>query len=161
MKGRVAMLACIAMVFLSSSCPTTAFLTPSIKHKTDCSVRMSDKASPPPAEETPLGATERILIAAKRAKDLGLVQRYGETVKKDGLDGLRKFVWAAFGVSENFIFPTLGVLMVSSLFLHVLGYGYYFDESGSFVIDSLTHIRQANLFELEAARRAVEFSQMI
>jgi hypothetical protein len=131
-------------------------------HKPVVSLQMSDKVSPPPVEESPpLGPTERLLIAAKKAKELGLIQKYGETVKKDGLDGLRKVVWAAFGVSDSFIFPTLGILMVSSLFLHVLGYGYYFDERGGFVIDSLTHIRQANLFELEAARRAVEFSQMI
>jgi hypothetical protein len=123
---------------------------------------MSDKSIPPPAEESPsLGPTERLLIAAKKAKDLGLIQKYGETVKKDGLDGLRKFVWAAFGVSDNVIFPTLGILMVSSLFLHALGYGYNFDESGAFVIDTLAQIRQANFFELEAARRAVEYSQMI
>jgi hypothetical protein len=97
-----------------------------------------------------IGETERMLLENKRAKDLGLQQKYGVTIKKDGLDGVRAAVWGVFHAS-NAIFPVLGAALVAGLMLNMMGYGYSF-ENGSVVIDSLQHIRQEEFFQMEAAR---------
>lgn len=100
-----------------------------------------------------IGATERLLLAAKRQRELGLRQEYGTTVKKDGLDGVRAAVWALFGVSQV-VFTVLGVALTLGLALNMLGYGYYF-ENGNFVVDGIDHIRQQQLFQVEANNLAV------
>jgi hypothetical protein len=104
------------------------------------------------SDEPYIGETEQLLLARKEFRDKGLVQRYGETVKKDGLDGLRAMVWKLFDIS-NVVFPALGAVLTLGLFLNMMGYGYYFDNSG-LVIDTLQNIHQEQSFQAEAAKLA-------
>ena len=106
-----------------------------------------------------IGATERLLLDHKRIGDLGLCQEYGKTVKKDGLDGVRAFVWGIFDVS-NYVFPALGAAMSFVLLLNMVGYGYFFDD-GSLVIDTLSNIQQEQFFQEEAIKLAAEKVSML
>ena len=106
------------------------------------------------SDEPMLGETEQLLVEHKKRRESGLLQEYGRTVKKDGLDGIRALVWGIFDVS-NVVFPMLGVALTMGLFLNMAGYGYYFDDSG-FVIDTLNNIQQDQAFQAEAARMAAD-----
>lgn len=99
-----------------------------------------------------VGVTERLLLEHKRSQELGLVQEYGCTVKKDGLDGVRAFVWGIFDVS-NVVFPVMGVALSLGLALNLAGYGYYFDQ-GSLVVDTLQTIQQDQMFQEEVVKLA-------
>ena len=110
-----------------------------------------------PSDEPILGETEQLLLARKEIKDKGLVQQYGKTVKKDGLDGLRALIWGIFDVT-NVVFPAMGMVLSVGLFLNMLGYGYYFDH-GSLVIDTLQSISQEQFFQEEAAKLAAEAAE--
>ena len=113
-------------------------------------VKMSDEHM----RDDLMGATERLLLEKKERKDLGLVQKVGCTVKKDGLDGVRAFVWGIFDVS-NYVFPALGAALSFGLLLNMAGYGYYLDDGGV-VIDTLQNIQQDQMFQQEAAKMAVD-----
>jgi hypothetical protein len=104
------------------------------------------------SNEPMLGETERLLLEHNRRRTSGVIQEYGRTVKKDGLDGLRALVWGIFDVT-NIVFPVLGVALTMGLFLNMIGYGYYFDQSG-LVIDTLNSIQQDQAFQVEAANMA-------
>jgi len=105
-------------------------------------------------QEQCLGATERLLLEKKKVEDLGLVQKYGETIKKDGFDGLRAFVWKIFDVS-NYVFPALGVAMSFGLLLNMAGYGYYLDDGGV-VIDTLQNIQEDQFFQEQVIKLAAD-----
>jgi len=94
-----------------------------------------------------LDATERMLIEKKR----GIVQRLGKTVKKDGLDGIRDIVWATY-FATNYVIGALVILAVAGFGANMAGYGYFFDDHGVLVFDTLVHIRQEHFFATEAAR---------
>jgi hypothetical protein len=104
------------------------------------------------SDEPMLGETERLLLEHNRRRASGIIQEYRRTVKKDGLDVLRAFVWGIFDVT-NIIFPMLAVALTMGLFLNMMGYGYYFDQSG-LVIDTLNRIQQDQAFQVEAAKMA-------
>mmetsp|Transcript_12142 Transcript_12142/g.17806 ORF Transcript_12142/g.17806 Transcript_12142/m.17806 type:complete len:153 (+) Transcript_12142:138-596(+) len=93
-----------------------------------------------------LGATERLLLDKAR----GIEQRLGKTVKKDGLDGVRAFVWSVY-FGANYVFTGLGALLVLGLAMNMAGYGYYFDANG-LNVDTLEHIRHDKFMAEEAAR---------
>jgi hypothetical protein len=99
-----------------------------------------------------------LLLEAKRRRDNGLRQEYGVTIKKDGLDGVRAGIWALFNAS-NVIIPVFGIALSAGLLLNMMGYGYFFDGSGAFVVDSLEHIRQDKLFQMEAVNMAAIASE--
>jgi hypothetical protein len=102
-----------------------------------------------------IGATERLLLAAKIQREQGLRQDYGVTIKKDGWDGVRAVVWTVFGVTQ-LVLPVLAVALTCGLALNAMGYGYFFDvQTGNFVVDSLDHIRQEQLFQLEINKLVV------
>lgn len=101
-----------------------------------------------------MGATERLLLEAKQKRENGLRQEYGVTIKKDGWDGVRAAIWLLFDATE-IIFPMLALALTAGLLLNLMGYGYYFDQ-GSFVVDTLEHIRQEQLFQLEATKMTVD-----
>lgn len=103
---------------------------------------------------TIMGATERLLLEAKQKRENGLRQEYGVTIKKDGWDGVRAAIWLLFDATE-IIFPMLALALTAGLLLNLMGYGYYFDQ-GSFVVDTLEHIRQEQLFQLEATKMTVD-----
>ena len=109
------------------------------------------------SDEPVLGETEQLLLARKEFRDKGLVQKYGQTIKKDGLDGVRALVWGIFDVS-NVVFPALGMMLSVGLFLNMFGYGYYFDD-GALVIDTLKNISQEQFFQEEAAKLAAAASE--
>jgi hypothetical protein len=113
-----------------------------------------------PSEESELGTTERLLLEAKRRRENGLRQEYGLTIKKDGLDGIRAGIWALFHAS-NVVFPVLGIALSAGLLMNMMGYGYFFDGSGTFVVDSLDHIRQDKLFQEEALKMAATASETV
>ena len=104
-----------------------------------------------------MGETERLLLQAKRDRDLGLKQEIGKTVKGDSLDGLRAVIWQLFFAS-NFVFSVGAVALGCGLLLNMMGYGYYFDShSSSFlVIDTIEHIRQDQQMAMQAAQWASE-----
>ena len=105
-------------------------------------------------QQQPLGATERLLLERKYQQDAGLVQEYGRTIKKDGLDAVRAAVWALFHVSQT-AFAVLAVAMTVTLALNMAGYGYYIDPvSGEFHLDTMQQIAQMRLLETETARLA-------
>jgi hypothetical protein len=108
-------------------------------------------------DEPRLGETERLLLEHSHRRASGIVQEYGRTVRKDGLDGVRALVWGLFDVT-NVAFPMLGVALTMGLFLNMIGYGYYFDQSG-FVIDTLNKIQQDQAFQVEAVKMAVEAAE--
>lgn len=114
---------------------------------------MSDQVS----DEQVLGETEKLLLAHKERKDSGIIQVYGKTVKNDGLDDLRAFIWGIFDVS-NVVFPLLGAALSLGLFMNLAGFGYYFDH-GSLVIDTLQNIQQEQTFQMEAAKLAASAAE--
>lgn len=99
----------------------------------------------------PNETTEDILIQAAERKRHGLRQEYGLTIKKDGLDELRKVVWFVFEISQV-VFTGLGVLLTLGLLLNIMGYGYFFDDHGNFIIQTLEDIRHANMMDAELVR---------
>jgi hypothetical protein len=103
-----------------------------------------------PAEDDTLGATERLLLEKARERELGLVQEYGKTIKKDGLDGVRAFVWGIFHTSQV-VFGVLAIALMASMALHMAGYGYYWDDAGSFHVDILANVKQFHLWEEASA----------
>ncbi|CAB9509693.1 expressed unknown protein [Seminavis robusta] len=107
------------------------------------------------SDEPMLGDTERMLLETKERKESGIIQKYGQTVKNDGLDGVRAFVWGIFDVT-NAIFPVLGVALTMGLFLNMAGYGYFFDTNHGLVVDTLQHIQQEQALQAEAARMATD-----
>lgn len=84
--------------------------------------------------------TEDLLLEYSKQKALGLKQEYGETIKKDGLDGVRKVVWGIFRATE-IVFPALGGLLTVGLFLNLLGYGYELTPDHGLVVQSLEAMR--------------------
>lgn len=91
--------------------------------------------------------TEHILLQAKYERDNGIVQKYGETIKHDGLDGVRAMVWGVFNLS-NYVFPVLGVMLCLSLGLQLSGYGFFIDEhSGYILFDTLANIQRTAAME--------------
>lgn len=107
------------------------------------------------------GETERLLLEAAERRNLGLKQDFGQTIKGDGLDGLRALVWGLFDVSQV-VFGCLGVALSLGLLLNVMGYGYFFDwDTGGVVIDTLDHIRQDKVMAAEAAKLAAETAQKV
>lgn len=99
-----------------------------------------------------MGATERLLLDRKRTLDLGLVQELGRTVKKDGWDGVRAIVWSLYSAS-NIVFPLMAAVMMGGMCLNLMGYGYYWDHvHHQYIVDSLEHIRQENIYQMEVMR---------
>lgn len=139
--------------------PASAFVpvsTPSDGPSTKLSM------SSPPADdfdEAGLGATERLLLEKARARDLGLVQEYGKTVKKDGLDGVRAVIWGIFHASQA-VFSVLAVALMVGMALNMAGYAYYWDDAG-FHVDTMHHLNEIRLFEAETARLASTAEQSI
>ena len=115
--------------------------------------------SSPPADdfEQNMGPTERLLMEKSLARKKGLVQEYGKTVKKDGLDGVRAAVWGVFHASQA-VFSVLAVALVLGMALNAAGYAYYVDDAG-FHVDTFSHIHQMQFFEAETARFAVAAEQ--
>ena len=99
-----------------------------------------------------MGATERLLLERAQRREQGLVQEYGRTIKKDGLDGLRAAVWGLFHASQA-VFSVLGVALAVGLALNMAGYAYYMDDTG-FHVDSFHHLEQVRFLEAEATRLA-------
>jgi len=107
-----------------------------------------------PLSQDRIGDTERLLLERKRIQDLGLIQELGRTVRKDGLDGLRAFLWVLYHAS-NVVFPVLAVGMFAGICLNLTGYGYYWDQdSHRLMIDTLQHIRQENIYQQELLKLA-------
>ena len=104
-----------------------------------------------------LGETERLLLERAHARQQGLVQEYGCTIKKDGLDGVRAAVWATFHALQAG-FSVLAVALVLGMALNVAGYAYYWDDTGLH-IDSFAHLDQVRFFNQEAARLALPADQ--
>ena len=133
-------------------------MTPSTFHQlrvSPSSILMSSNADQQETNSNNIGATERLLLDRNRAlldKRNGVVQRFGKTIKKDGLDGVRDVVWKVYFAS-NYVFTGLGILLVMGLFINVAGYGYYVDnQTGMFMIDTFEHIKMEQFFANEAAR---------
>ena len=118
---------------------------------------MSDE----PLQNQQIGAAERLLLERKRIQDEGLVQELGKTVKNDGLDGLRAFIWGIYGAS-NVVFPVLSVFMFAGICINLVGYGYYWDDhTNKMVFDTLEHIRQENIYQAELLRIAAQSGVMM
>lgn len=115
--------------------------------------------SSPPANdfENSLGSTERLLMEKANARKQGLVQEYGRTVKKDGLDEVRAVVWGVFHASQA-VFSVLAVALVIGMALNAAGYGYYLDNTGVH-IDTFQHMHQMQFLEAETTRLAVAAEQ--
>ena len=103
------------------------------------------------SDEPIIDKTEQLLLDRKERIDSGIVQRIGKTVLNDGLDGVRSVVWGLYNVAEV-LFPFLGACMFVSLLLNVLGYGYYFDDNGHFLFNTLDYIRQEQFYQGEFAK---------
>mmetsp|Transcript_8538 Transcript_8538/g.15635 ORF Transcript_8538/g.15635 Transcript_8538/m.15635 type:complete len:169 (+) Transcript_8538:108-614(+) len=128
---------------MSSSSPKTTLVKTMSTFLTV--LKMSDE---PLDESIKLGEAERAILERKRKLDEGLVQSLGCTIKKDGLDGIRAFVWSLYHAS-NIIFPVLAVVMMATLGLNLAGYGYYWvngDTGATLVVDTLEHIRNQNMW---------------
>jgi len=128
---------------------------------------MSDAVNNNNAETTTdssSSSTERLLLEAAARRNLGLKQEFGVTVKRDGLDGLRAFVWTVFDLSQV-VFGVLGVALSLGLLLNLLGYGYYWEQGGGggggLVIDTLEHMRQDKIMAAEAVKLAVDVAQKV
>jgi len=111
--------------------------------------------SSPPADnfDENMGPTERLLIEKAFARNKGLVQEYGKTIKKDGLDGVRTVIWGIFYASQA-VFSVLAVALVFGMALNVAGYAYYVDDGG-FHVDTFQHLHQMQFLEAETARFAI------
>ena len=107
-----------------------------------------------------LGATERTLLEAAAKRRSNVVQKYGKTIKNDGLDGVRALVWGLFGVSQV-VFGVAAVALTLTLALNVAGYGYYWDTTTDhygLVIDALQNIHQQEHYATEMAKMAASSS---
>lgn len=112
----------------------------------------SDSSLMPLHQSTrPNESTEDVILQAAERKRLGLRQEYGLTIKKDGLDPLRRVVWGLFDVSQV-VFTGLGAMLAMGLLLNIMGYGYYLDDQGNFIIQTLDEIRRNNMMDAELLR---------
>jgi hypothetical protein len=91
------------------------------------------------AAATRTTTTERLLLEAKRSRDLGLRQEYGATVKRDGLDGVRGVVWGIFFLTQSAVFPALAVALAASVGLNLLGCAVHWTSDWGPVVDTLEH----------------------
>lgn len=133
--------------------PTEAFAPVSRAHSAAVgTLTVRPMSSAPMNENDRLGATERLLLERAQRREDGLVQEYGRTIKKDGLDGVRAAVWGLFHASQA-VFSVLGVALAVGLALNMAGYAYYFDDAG-FHVDSFHHLEQVRFLEAETARLA-------
>ena len=130
-------------------------------HECTRTLRMSSVEVHNENESCAIGETERILLQAVANRELGLKQELGQTIKKDGLDGVRALVWTVFDVSQ-IVFGCLTVALSLGLLLNMMGYGYYFEwDQGGFAIDTLEHIRQDRVMAAEAAKLASGAAQKL
>jgi hypothetical protein len=99
-----------------------------------------------------IGATELLLLqraatasassSNTEQEQIKVVQEYGCTIKNDGYDTIRSMIWFLFHMS-NIIFPLLFLFFMINLSLNLfceMGY-YYNQNTHTFVIDTLDHIR--------------------
>eukprot|EP00977_Amphora_coffeiformis_P028913 scaffold37865_cov199-Amphora_coffeaeformis.AAC.1 len=117
-------------------------------------LRMSSPPADDFGENMMMGPTERLLVERSFARKKGLVQEYGKTVKKDGLDGVRYVVWGIFHASQV-VFSVMGVALVLGMALNAAGYAYYIDDMG-FHVDTFQHLHQMQFLDAETARFATE-----
>ena len=139
--------------------PSHAFVPLSSKRSVATMTR-SMSSTPVDEDEANLnkmGATERLLMEKAYARDNGLVQRYGKTVKKDGLDGVRAAIWGIFHASQA-VFGVLAVALVSGMALNAAGYAYYVHDAGFHgeTFQQLNQMHQIQMLEAETARFATD-----
>ena len=144
------MMKSILALLITLSLAQAFVVVPAAQHRHHTHMKMSDE----PMELNGMGETERLLLKHRELIDSGVVQEMGRTIKKDGLDGVRAFVWVMFDVS-NYVFPAMGAVLSFGLLLNMAGYGYFFDD-GSLVIDTLQNIQQEAIFQEEVAKLAVD-----
>ena len=151
MSSRFASLV-LFLVGLACLAPAEAFVPISPASSGIGTWTVPSMSSAPMDEKDNLGATERLLLERAYQRDNGLVQEYGRTIKKDGLDGVRAAVWGLFHASQA-VFSVLAVALVLGMALNAVGYAYYFDDTGIHV-ESFHHLEQMRFLEAETARLA-------
>ena len=100
-----------------------------------------------------VGKTEQLLLDRcdaerhrRQGRDVVVVAEVGRTIRDDGLDPIRAFVWSLYKLSDV-VFTTLAVLMMVKLALQISGYGvlYYWDDVHNVVpfiqIDTIQHLQ--------------------
>lgn len=139
--------------------PISSSVSSSTTMRTSSTPLYMSEISPEQGDINAIGETERMLIEAKRCRDLGLTQRVGKTVKGDHLDGVRAFVWGLYHVA-NYVFVALAVVMTASFALAAGGYAFHFEE-GRLIIQTIEELQKDQFLSSQAAKLMADASEHI